>query len=135
MRNKTLAAVLSVLLLAGACADPKAPVAPTPVAPITTETFTGIVGVQSSTSHTFTVSQVGGVKVSLTSVEPGAAVGIGVGTPSSGSCLVLNSATAVAGPTVQLSGTATVTGSFCVSVFDVGNLVEPVTYTVTVFHS
>jgi len=34
-----------------------------------------------------------------------------------------------------LSGTATVAGAFCISVYDVGNLVEPVTYTVTVLHS
>ena len=43
--------------------------------------------------------------------------------------------TTVAGPGVQMSGTATVPGTFCVIVYDVGNLVEPVTYTVTVLHS
>jgi hypothetical protein len=131
----TLAAIVALALLTAACSDPKAPAAPTPVAPTTTDTFTGTVGVQSSDSHTFAVLQVGGVKVILSDVSPGAAVGLGLGTPSTGSCLVLNSITAVPNPTAQLSGTATVTGNFCVSVFDVGNLVEPVTYTVTVFHS
>jgi hypothetical protein len=35
----------------------------------------------------------------------------------------------------QISGTATLIGNFCVAVTDVGNLVEPVTYTITVLHS
>jgi hypothetical protein len=43
--------------------------------------------------------------------------------------------TAVSGASVQISGTATVVGNYCVSVADVGNLVEPVTYTVVVNHS
>ena len=34
-----------------------------------------------------------------------------------------------------LSGTATVSGSFCVLVSDVGNLVESVNYTITLTHS
>ena len=50
-------------------------------------------------------------------------------------CTVLDTLTAVPGPAPQLSGTATVSGDFCVAVYDVGNLVEPVTYTVTVLHS
>ena len=36
---------------------------------------------------------------------------------------------------VLLSGTAMIRGQFCVSIFDVGNLVEPATYTITVLHS
>ena len=33
------------------------------------------------------------------------------------------------------TGTATITGTFCVSVYDVGNLVQSVDYVVTVLHS
>jgi hypothetical protein len=129
---------MCIAVLAAGCGDPAAPPAPTPVAPSITETFTGTLLVASSTSHVFNVAQVGGVKVSLTSITPGAAVGLGVGTPSttSGTCLVIKGVTAVAGASVQISGTATVApGNFCVSVYDVGNLVESVTYTVTVNHS
>jgi hypothetical protein len=87
--------------------------------------------------HQFTVGQVGGLRVTLNSVVPSAAVRLGVGTPSTGTgtCLVLDGLTAVGGPDILLSGTATVPGTFCVSVSDAGNLVEPVTYTVTVQHS
>lgn len=127
----------AVAVVASACGDPKPPAAPTPVAPSITDTFSGTVFVQSQSFHEFAVKEVGGVRVSLTNVNPGAALGIGVGTPSTAtaSCLVLSSTTAVAGQTVQISGTATVPGNFCVSVFDIGNLVESVSYTIVVSHS
>jgi hypothetical protein len=133
--NRILAAVLGLSLLTAGCSDPIAPAAPTPVAPTITETFSDTLLVLGVNSHQFSVQQVGGLKVSITSVDPGAAVGLGVGTPSISGCLTTSTATAVAGPTPQLSGTATIAGPFCVTVYDTGGLVEPVTYTVTVLHS
>ena len=129
------AVLLCVALLAAACGDPAPPAAPTPLPPTLSETFTGTLLVAGINSHPFTVTQVGGVKVSLTSIQSGAAVGLGVGTSSTSGCLMINGITAVAGSSVQISGTATVSGNFCVSVYDVGNLVESVTYTITVNHS
>jgi hypothetical protein len=75
------------------------------------------------------------LKVDITSIAPGAAVGLGVGTPSGGRCIATDTTTTVAGSTAQLSGTATIAGPFCVTVYDIGSLVEPVTYTITVLHS
>jgi hypothetical protein len=119
------------------CSDPAVPPAPTPAAPTITETFTGTLLQSGSNSHPFSVQQVGGIKVSLTKIDPSAAVSISVGTPStaSGTCLPIQSLTAVASAGTQISGTATITGNFCVSVSDVGNLVEPVSYSITVLHS
>jgi hypothetical protein len=129
-------AVLAAFAVPG-CSDPIVPAAPTPVAPTITDTFTGTLLQLGTNSHPFAVQQVGGIKVSITQIDPSAAVRLGIGTPSSatGSCLVIDSLAAVVSPGVQISGTATITGNFCVSVSDPGNLVEPVTYTVTVFHS
>jgi hypothetical protein len=138
MKTKMIrAAALGVLLLTSACSDPLLPAAPVPAFPTVSEAFTGTLGPQSTNTHQFAVTQVGGVKVTLLDVEPSAAIGIGIGTPSSAtaSCLVASSTLAVAGTSVLLSGTATVTGNFCISVSDVGNLVEPVTYSITVIHS
>jgi hypothetical protein len=133
--NKMLAVVLGLTLPTYACGNPTPPASPTPVAPTITETFSGTLSVSGTNSHPFTVQQVGGIKVTLISVAPSAAVGIGIGTPVSGVCSVINSVNAVFGATVQVSGTATVTGTFCAAVFDSGNLVEPVAYTITVLHS
>jgi hypothetical protein len=135
--KRILVTVLSVSLLSISCADPVTPAAPTVVPATILETFPGTLLALGANEHSFTVNQIGQLQVTLLSVNPSAAVGLGVGTPSAstGTCLVLNNMTVVAGPGVQLSGTATVTGTFCVEVYDVGNLVEPVNYTVTVLHS
>ena len=133
--KRFLAVVLGMTLCTVGCADPSAPVTPTPAAPTITETFTGQLLVLGSNTHTFPVQQIGGLQVTINGITPSAAVGIGVGTPSGASCLVSQTLTAVANPTAQISGTATITGNFCVIVYDVGGLVEPVNYTVTVLHS
>jgi hypothetical protein len=133
--KRILWAVLGVALVAAGCADPVAPTTPTPAVPTIAETFSDTLLVAGVNTHNFSVNAVGGVKVTLNSVEPGASVGIGVGTPSLGSCSVIDRVEAVAGSTVLLSGTATVPGLYCVTIFDLGNLVEPAVYTINVLHS
>ncbi|HMF94824.1 MAG TPA: hypothetical protein VKE96_11040 [Vicinamibacterales bacterium] len=130
-----LLVVLGIALAAPGCRDPVPPATPTPATPTIPETFTGTLLPLGSSTNTFLVQRAGGIQVSLTSVSPAALVGIGVGTPSGASCLTLDHMTVVAGPNAQMIGTATVPGNFCVSVFDVGNLVETVNYTVVVLHS
>ncbi len=135
MKHLIAALVAALGLSAAACSDPQAPAAPT-LAPATiNETFGGTLTVQSRNAHTFNVNAVGPVKVTLTSVVPGAVLGIGVGILSSGACNTSRSTNVVPGATVQLDGVATVPGQFCVGVFDIGNLVEPVDYTLRVTHS
>jgi hypothetical protein len=138
MFNKSLAILAgAALLTAAACSDPVVQPSPTPVAPTITETFSGTLLQLGTNSHQFTVQQIGGIRVSITKIEPSAAVSVGVGTPSttSGTCLAISNLTAVASAGVQISGTATLVGNFCVAVTDIGNLVEPVTYEITVLHS
>lgn len=100
-----------------------------------TESFTGTLPVLGSNMHPFTVQQVGGLRVTLTSVTPSATVVIGIGTVSGAACNVVSSVVAQPATTPQLSGTATVPGVFCVSVADGGVLVESAAYTITVIHS
>jgi|SRR6185369_3320302 hypothetical protein len=133
--KRTLWAVLGAVLLATGCGDPVAPTTPTPAVPTVLDTFSDTLLVAGANTHQFTVSSIGGVKVTLPSVVPGATVGLGIGTPSLGSCSVIDHVTAVAGAAVQLSGTTTVPGSYCILIYDLGNLVEPAAYTVTVLHS
>ena len=128
---------LTLAALCGGCTDPTPPASPTPVAATIPESFPGTLNLFGTNVHQFTVAQVGQIKVTLDSVTPSAAIGIAVGTPSvaTGTCLAIQSLTAVGGPGVQISGTATVIGNFCIQVTDIGNLVEPVFYTITVQHS
>ena len=134
MKRILLAALGAALFTAG-CADPAAPVTPTPAVPTVTDTFSDTLLVLGANTHNFNVSTIGGVKISLTSVQPGAAVGLGIGTSNLGSCSVVDKVETVAGSTVLLSGTVTVPGLYCVTIYDLGNLVEPVVYTIDVLHS
>ncbi len=133
MLSVMIALCLAVLM--SGCSDPVAPLTPTPVLPTITETFDDTLLVLGSNSHTFNVQQIGGLKVSIANVTPSAAVNLAVWTSSVSGCIVIHNQTVVPGSTAQISGTATVPGTFCVLVSDVGNLVETVTYTVTVIHS
>ena len=133
--KRILWVVLGAALIATGCGDPVAPTTPTPAAPTVLDTFSDTLLVLGANTHQFTVSQIGGVKVTLPSIEPGASVGLGIGTPSLGSCAVIDHVTAVAGQAVQLSGTTTVPGSYCILIYDLGNLVEPAVYTINVLHS
>jgi hypothetical protein len=128
-------AVLGVALLSAGCADPTAPTTPTPALPTIQETFSDTLLVAGANTHSFSVTAVGGVKVTVDSVVPGAVVGIGIGTPSLGSCSVIDRLETVGGPSVVLSGTATIPGLYCVTIFDLGNLVEPAVYVINVLHS
>jgi len=135
--KRILTAAFAGAVLAAACSDPVPNPTPTPVQPTLTETFTGSLAPLATNSHPFVVQNVGGVVVTLTSVDPKAKLSIAVGTPSTttGLCIAINPVTTDPGPQPQLTGTTSVKGPFCLAVSDVGNITESTSYTVTVLHS
>lgn len=134
------ALVIATVAALSACSGSSTSSLPTaPSANPTSETFTGTVPVGGSDTHNFTVGQSNGqVNVTLTAAGPPATIymGLGVGTPATdASCTLLTNASIVtpAGTTAQLTGTANA-GTYCVVVYDVGNQVGDITYSVTVSH-
>src|SRR5262245_29023286 len=112
----------------------------TPTVPVTSETFSGTVDPAGRAFHAFTIALSGGqINVTLTSAGPPATIfmGLGVGVYSSadGTCTLLSNGSVLtaAGATAQLAGTLNA-GSYCVMVFDAGNQVAQVSYSVTVNH-
>src|SRR5262245_45182931 len=138
-----LAAAVAVAAACGGSSDAQTVTAPTGT--VVTETFMGsvqppVAGMAQFDSHSFTVT-VGGnaVNITLVSAGPPATIkmGLGIGNPSStGTCSLLTNGAieTAAGSTAQLSG-STNAGTFCVVVFDTGNVLQPVSYTVTVAHT
>ena len=110
------------------------PSSPTPNA--STETFGGTI-VQGANRPTFTVTvtQTGPVTVTLATMSPSVAMGLGIGTASGTTgCTFTSSNTSVlAGSTPQLTVTEPA-GTYCISLYDVGNLTGTATFTVTVSH-
>jgi len=140
-------ALVVVATMAAACggASTEPSTIATPAATVTTETFTGTVqppinGQGQFDIHTFTVATAGALTVTLTAAGPPPTItmGIGVGSvDSAGVCTVLSGAVTQmpASTTPQLSGTLTNPGTYCVVVYDSGNVLQTVTYSITVVHT
>ena len=131
---KRIVALLGLVLLS-ACNDPVAPPSPTPVEATETEEFTGTLALLGSNVHVFHVSQVGRLRVTLTSLAPEGKVVLSVGTLLGPVCSPVNSTGAEPSADPQISGTATSPGIFCISLTDVGGMTAPAEYKVTVAHS
>ena len=138
--KRCLALVLILLSVAcGPTASPTtAPSTTPPLAP-TVESFSGTVPVGGSRSHNFVIGLSNGqLTADLTAAGPPSTIsmGLGIGMPVNGVCTLGPNAFYVgpAGPTPQLSGTGISAGTYCVVVYDAGNQVADVTYTVVVTH-
>jgi len=140
-----VAGVVFIAALSAACSGsgssstlPTAPTATAPTGTATVESFDGTVDVAGSDVHPFTVTQSSGqVNVTLVTAGPPPTiyVGLAVGTLSNGTCTRITNANVLvqAGAVAQISGTATA-GSYCVEVYDAGNQLVSIAYTVTVSH-
>jgi hypothetical protein len=136
MSRFKLAAMLAVALSAAACSNNDTPVAPTPTPVSVTNTFTGTLTRNGATTFPFNVDAAGVVYATLTAVTDstipmGLSLGIWTGSALSCSTVLANDA-AVQGTT--LTGSATNTGQLCVRVYDVGKVVDPLDYQLTVVH-
>jgi len=99
-----------------------------------TETFSGTLTARAAMWHTFTVAASGTVDVTLSGLAPvqTTAVGMGIGTTPTNGCQVQawnNSSTAGTMITAPINP-----GTFCVMVYDVGNVTDALTYNLTVVH-
>ena len=139
---KRLVVVLAAVVAAacGGSSDTQSVVAPTGT--VVTDTFSGTAPVgtaQDPVLHTFTVQTAGTVNATMTAAGPPSTItmGVGIGNPTAtGTCALISggSVAATAGTTAQLTGTIGA-GSYCVIVFDIGNALQPVAYTVAVAHT
>jgi len=83
-------------------------------------------------SSTVAVVGDGEFDVTLSSIDPGVTVGLGIGQLSGTTCsLLVSNSTATTGTVVSTQVQA---GTYCVSVYDVGTLAGPATYSLSVTH-
>jgi hypothetical protein len=135
--------VVVLALLAAGCGE--APVQPTPVAPgppTVLESFSDMLQPQGTNHYRFNVEKAGYVEVTLLAIgpPPTTTVGLGIGKiGGSTTCSIIpvagvNPVMAQAGTSAQIPGQLTNSGTFCVSIYDVGTLDGPVVYTLTIAH-
>lgn len=136
MRSLVLFTLVVPLLLTTLACDNSSGT-PTLAPATNSDTFTGTVDVGGVDFHPFTVAKDGTVNITLTTAGPPATIteGLGIGTPGTGTCTILpaDATPTTAGTAAQLSG-ALSAGTYCVEVFDIGNQLGPITYSVTVAH-
>lgn len=115
----------------GASQDATAAPTPTPV----TENFSGAIDKNGAVTFTFAVTAPGTITASLTNLAPVAtlAVGISIGTWDGTVCSASLS-NDNARVSDQLTGNTSVTGSYCIRVYDVGNITATEQVAVTVTH-
>ncbi len=136
MSRFKFAAMLAIALSAAACGNNDTPVAPSPDPVSVTDTFNGTLTRNGATSFPFNVSAAGYVVATLTSVADSAVpvgLSLGIWSTSLSTCsVVLANDAAVQGTSV--TGSATAVGQLCVRVYDVGKLVDPLDYQLSVTH-
>jgi hypothetical protein len=142
-----LAVIAAALLFTIQCgSDAETPTSPTSTTtttttttvaePTTTEEFAGRLSPGGVTFYSYTVTQNGTVRLTLNSVG-GAGVpatvwlGIGIGTPVAEGCSTTSTVNTPAGTAVHLTGTYA-PGVYCASIFDIGNLAAPATFSMTI---
>ncbi len=137
---KLLFGVLLAALAAGCGSDSSASTTPTspstPTGP-TTENFASVLAAGGGTSRTFVVATGGAVTVQLSDANPDVKVGLGVGVANVPGtiCGLTYSVTTSKGAAAQITTTADI-GSYCVEVFDVGNIPKnsAIAFNVTIVH-
>ena len=133
IRFGLLISAVTMVMTAG-CED-ATPVPTTPSTPVlVTESFEGMLATNGASTFPFAVSSSGAVTATLAAVSDAAiAIGLSIGTWNGTACqVVLARDGAVAGD--QIVGQASNVGTLCARVYDIGNVVAPVTFTITVQH-
>jgi len=105
--------------------------------PLTTETFSGTLGVGATTFYPFTVSEAGSVTATLVSIGGAGVpstiqVRLGIGTPDDVGCNATTSS--LASSTAPVVSAAESPGASCANVTDVGNLFSAANFVVTIAH-
>ena len=144
--RRLLIVVLLFAVSAAACADNTTTTTPTTTTPTTptppplvypaTSTLETQLFVDGAVSRTFTTSKAGTVSVTLTHAgADGTTVGLGVGIPQGAlaSCTLATSITTAASSTPQFNVPVD-TGSYCVTVYDVGTLTDTITFDLTIVY-
>lgn len=133
-RLRFLAAALALSAVACGSDTPTTPTTPTTPATVT-DTFAGTLTPNGAASYTFTTAVSGQVTATIATLSPDSTliVGLALGTWNGNACQIVLSKDAA----TQLSfliGQASQASTFCVRIYDVGNVIDPATYELQVNH-
>lgn len=137
-RRAFIVLVLSLGLLTVGCGNDTSTSPTTPTTPTgpTTSIFASRLTPNGAVSRSFGATTAGTVTVMLTNAAgPFTRVGLGLGVPTAGlaKCALSTAISTTAGSTPQISA-AVDAGQYCVTVYDLGTLTEPIDFSVTLVY-
>ena len=127
-----LGAVIGTAIVAASCGG-STPTTPTQTSTPMSENWSSVVAPGGTSSRSFTVNASGTITVTLTGA--GATVGLGIGLPrvTGGGCRLGVTVNASPASSPQIS-TAADAGQYCVQVYDLGTLTDPVSFALKIDH-
>ena len=121
-----------IALFATACGDDNTSTTPSPTTS-TNESWSGVVAPGGQSTRSFTVNASGTIAVTLTAADTTLGVGIGLPRVTGGGCRLGVSVNTSAGSSPQISAPADA-GQYCVQVYDLGTLRDPVGFSLKIDH-
>ncbi len=137
MTRVLVASVLATGAIACDDPGPTAPVTETPVVENVTETYSGRLARNGAVTFPFAVQTTGTLTLTLADLSSdAAALGLSLGTWNGITCaaVIANDNAFKFTQVIGAAGSATGSTEFCVRIYDVGRLSEPVTFTITLVH-
>jgi hypothetical protein len=131
--SRHLVLAIGAAMLVYGCGSNNTPTTPTNTSTTMTENWSSVVAPGGTSTRSFTVNSAGTIAVTLTGAA--ATVGVGVGLPrtNGGGCRLGVAVDASAGTTPQISTQAD-PGQYCVQVYDLGTLTDPIGFSMKIEH-
>ena len=124
---------LLIALVATACGDGNTSTTPSPTPTATGESWSSVLAPGGQSTRSFTVNASGTIAVTLTNADTTLGVGVGVPRVTGGGCRLGVLVNTGGGSVPQISTQAD-PGQYCVQVFDLGTLTDPIPFTLTIDH-
>jgi hypothetical protein len=125
--------LLVTIALVAACGDDNTSTTPSPTQTATSESWSSVVAPGGQSTRSFTVNASGTIAVTLTNADTTLGLGVGLPRVTGGGCRLGVSVNTSAGSSPQISAPAD-TGQYCVQVYDLGTLRDPVGFALKIDH-
>ena len=123
--------VIAVMMCA-ACGSDRTPTTPSNPSGRVTENWSSVIAPGGASTRTFIVNSAGTIVVTLTD-GPTAGLGVGLPRTTGGGCRLGVSVNASPGTTPQISTQADA-GQYCIQVYDLGTLTDPIGFALKIEH-
>jgi hypothetical protein len=125
--------LLVSVALVTACGDGNTSTTPSPTPAASSESWSSVVAPGGQSTRSFTVNASGTIAVTLTNADTTLGLGVGLPRVTGGGCRLGVTVNTSAGSSPQISAPADA-GQYCVQVYDLGTLQDPVGFALKIDH-